>query len=169
MFEARMRSLARMHVVATLAALCVSVGASAAAAQVFPGDVAPVRPIRIEGYWDRPRSNPEVIGEITISADGGERRAFGVTALQAYKPEEEGVQVLRHTALQPSTLLLRGRKEMVEKFVRAGRDDKIVAFGVYRPASAMFELSSVEVHPSGASNRDAPPGHGSRRHENDDA
>ena len=45
---------------------------------------------------------------------------------------------------------------MVEKFVRAGRDDKIVAFGVYRPASAMFELSSVEVHAGGAPRGDAP-------------
>jgi len=167
MREARTRSLARTHAIATLAALCVSVGATAAAAQVFPGDVAPVRPIRIEGYWDRPRSNPEVIGEITISAEGQERRQFGVTALQAYKPEEEGMQVLRHTALQPSTLLVRGRQEMVEKFMGAGRDDKIVAFGVYRPASGMFELSSVEVRPAGASDRDAPRGRGSHENDND--
>ena len=162
MREAGARSFVRARAVATLAALCVAGGASAAAAQVFPGDVAPLRPIRIEGRWDRPRSNPEVIGEITISAGRGERRPFGVTALQAYKPEEEGMQVLRHTALQPSTLLLRGRTEMVEKFMRAGRDDEIVAFGVYRPASAMFELSSVEVHAGGASHGDAPRGPGAR-------
>jgi hypothetical protein len=154
--EAGARSLVRAHAVAMLATLCVAGGASAAAAQVFPGDVAPLRPIRIEGQWERPRSDPAVIGEITISAERGERRPFGVTALQAYKPEEEGMPVLRHTALQPSTLLLRGHKDMVEKFVRAGRDDKIVAFGVYRPASAMFELSSVEVHAGGAPRGDAP-------------
>ena len=125
--------------------------ATPAPARMGPG-VATVRPIRIEGYWERPRSEHDVLDEITIAADGGARRQFGVTALQAYKPEEEGAQVLRHSTLQPVTLTLQGRKEMIERFMHAGRDDKIVALGAYRAGSARLVLSSVEVHHA------APPG-----------
>lgn len=114
-------------------------------AQHFPGDATPTRPIRLEGYWDRPRSAPEVLGEITLSPDGRTRRSFGVTALQAYKPPEEGVQVLRHTSLQPITLLLRGREEMVQRLLKARTDEKVVAYGVYQAGSATFTLASVEI------------------------
>jgi len=150
MRETRTNAAAPAVVLAAVVALWSVSQARPADALVFPGDVAPVRPIRIEGYWDRARSERDVIGEVTVSAEGNERRRFGVTALQAYKPEEEGIQVLRHTSLQPSTLLLRGRKEMVERFMGAGRNDKVVAFGVYRPASADLELSSVELQPADA-------------------
>src|SRR5512140_3815643 len=111
----------------------------------LPGDVAPVRPVRIEGYWNRDRRAPGVLDGITIvSDDGGTRRTFGVTALQAYKPEEEGVQVLRHSSQQPGLRLL-GRREMVRRFMNAPETEKVVAFGVYRPATGTLTLSSVEV------------------------
>jgi hypothetical protein len=109
-------------------------------------DLAPVRPLRIEGYWDRPRTAPAVIGEVTISADGRTRRTFGITAIQAYHPEEEGIQILRHSALQPVNLLLRGREELVQRFLGARTDEKVIALGVYRAGSGMFILNSVEIH-----------------------
>ncbi len=111
----------------------------------LPGDVAPVRPIRIEGYWSRDRRAPGVLDGIQItSSAGGPRRTFGVTALQAYKPEEEGVQVLRDSGLQPSLRLL-GREDMVRRFMDAPTTAKVVAFGVYRPASGIIVLGSVTV------------------------
>jgi hypothetical protein len=111
----------------------------------FPGDVAPVRPIRIEGYWDHDRLAPGVLDSIPIiSRTGGPRRIFGVTAVQAYKPEEEGAQVLRNSGLLPSLRLL-GRDDMVRRFMDAPATAKIVAFGVYRAGSGTITLSSVEV------------------------
>ncbi|MBI3768164.1 MAG: hypothetical protein HY271_06655 [Deltaproteobacteria bacterium] len=108
-------------------------------------DVAPIRPIRIEGYWGRDRRAPGVLDGIAISSNrGGPRGTFGVTALQAYKPEEEGVQVLRHSGLQPSLRLL-GHDDMIRRFVEAPTTEKVVAFGVYRPATGTLVLSSVEV------------------------
>ncbi len=117
--------------------------ASGRAASV--GAVAAPRPIRIEGYWDRDRRAPGVLDGIRITSNaGGPRRTFGVTALQAYKPEEEGPQVLRHSSLQPSLRLL-GDEDMVRRFMDAPPTQKVVAFGVYRAASGTLVLSSVEV------------------------
>jgi hypothetical protein len=110
----------------------------------FPGDVAPIRPIRMEGYWDRDESARAVIGTVTILADRGARRTFGITALQAYKPEEEGVQVLRHSALGPGLRVI-GPEEMVQRFLHAPPSEKVTVFGVYRPGSATLTVSSVEI------------------------
>ena len=103
------------------------------------------RPIRIEGYWERGTSYGPIIEEITISASGHDRRHFGISAIQAYKPEEEGAQILRHSSQRPSTLLLAGRKEMIESFMAARPDQKITAFGLYRAGAGQLILSSVEV------------------------
>ena len=103
------------------------------------------RPIRIEGYWERGTTDPATIAEITISASGHARRQFGISALQAYKPEEEGAQVLRHSSQRPVVLLLNGRKEMVEQFMTARPDQKVTAFGLYRAGAGQLVLSSVEV------------------------
>ncbi len=103
------------------------------------------RPIRIEGYWERPKTDAAILAEVTVSAAGHPRREFGISALQAYKPEEEGPQVLRHSSLQPVTLLLSGEKEMVERFMTAGPDRKITAFGLYRAGPGQLVLSSVEI------------------------
>src|SRR5439155_21990236 len=66
------------------------------------------RPIRLEVYWDRHRTDPGILEDVTISATGHAKHDFGIAALQAYKPEEEGPQVLRHSTLRPVTLLLSG-------------------------------------------------------------
>ncbi len=110
-----------------------------------PFDAAPLRPIRIEGYWNRDRQAPGVLEGIHItSSAGGPQRIFGITALQAYKPPEEGVQVLRHSELQPSLRLL-GGEDLVRRFINAPETQKVVAYGVYRPASSTLVLNSVEV------------------------
>ena len=111
------------------------------------------RPIRIEGYWDRHRTDPGILEDVTISAPGHAKRDFGIAALQAYKPEEEGPQVLRHSSLEPVTLLLTGRKEMVEQFMTARPDQKITALGLYRAGPGQLVLSSVEI-----ADGTAPPG-----------
>jgi hypothetical protein len=109
------------------------------------GDVAPIRPIRMEGYWNRDRRAPGVLDGLTFTSDqGGPRRTFGVTRLQAYKPEEEGVQVFRHSGLLPSIRVL-GQTDMVRRFINAPETEKVIAYGVYRPATGTLTLNSVEV------------------------
>ena len=103
------------------------------------------RPVRLEGYWGRKKTETAVIGEATISAAGHGRREFGITALQAYKPEEEGPQVFRQSSLRPVTLLLNGPKDMIERFIAARPDQKVTAFGLYRAGAGQLILSSVEV------------------------
>jgi hypothetical protein len=134
----------RFAAVTCALAVVAMTGATRATAQVFPGDQVPVRPIRIEGYWDRTKADPAVIGEVTISADGRDRRTFGATAVQAYKPEEEGMAALRHTALQPA-LLLRGKDDLIRKLYAAGPGDKVTILGVYGAGAATLTLNSVDV------------------------
>ncbi len=47
-------------------------------------------------------------------------------------------------SLQAITLLVQGRKEMVERFLGARADEKVVVLGAYR-AAGNLELTSVEV------------------------
>lgn len=101
------------------------------------------RPVRLEGYWERTRAERDVIGEITISAEGRENRRFGVTALQAYQPEEEGMQVFRFTSDHPATLVARGNG--VGRLFAAPRDRKIVVFATYTAGSGLFVVGSVDV------------------------
>src|SRR3954471_13082606 len=129
-------SMLAMPVGVTFIAPCVG-------AQVFPGDQVPVRPIRIEGYWGRTKAEQAVIGQMTLSADGRDRRSFGVTALQAYKPEEEGMSAIRHTSLQPA-VLLRGSDDLVKKLYGAKPEQKVTIFGVYGAGAGTLTLSSVE-------------------------
>jgi hypothetical protein len=107
---------------------------------------SPNRPIRIEGYWGRTRSDPEVIGEVTISAQGRPPRSLGVTAIQAYQPEEEGMQIFRFTSDHPATLLARG--DAVDRLFSAAPDRKLVAFGTYMRGSGLFVVGSVDLVPS---------------------
>ncbi len=105
----------------------------------------PVRPIRIEGYWNRTSSAPKVLQGVTFTdSKGGSPRTFGITALQAYKPEEEGVQVLRHSTMAPSIRLL-GSEDLVRKFMDAPEQQRVVAFGVYNPGSNTITLNSVQI------------------------
>lgn len=135
-----MRLLTSVILGATLLVAVPAVGR----AQI-PGDAATVRPIRIEGYWNRNASSPKVLDTVTFTdSKGGSRRVFGVTALQAYKPEEEGPQVLRHTSLEPGLRLL-GGEEMVRKFMDAPETARVVAYGVYRPGTGTITLTSVDV------------------------
>ena len=131
----------RRHVGATTLALTILAVASVALAQ--GGGVG--RPVRLEGYWTGTQADKDVIGVITVSADGKETRSFGVTALQAYGPEEEGIGVLRPSSLQPITLLLRGDGAMIRRFMTAPPNDKVIALGVYRPGAGNFILTSVAV------------------------
>jgi hypothetical protein len=124
--------------------LTLAIGVGAARAQ-FPGDQVPVRPVRVTGSWGKTTADPNVIGEVTISADGSDRRTFGVTAIQAYNPVEEGMQIVRHSSLQPVTFLLRGRKELIEKLNAAKPDQPVTIFGVYNAGNANLVLSSVDV------------------------
>jgi hypothetical protein len=103
----------------------------------------PNRPIRLEGYWERTRADREVIGEIMISAPGRAPRRFGVAALQAYQPEEEGMQVLRFTSDHPATLLARG--DAVDRLWEVKKDEKLRAFGTYAAGSGLFVVGSVDV------------------------
>jgi hypothetical protein len=131
--------MTRRGFVVLLAAVLGSVPAVAGAV-VF--DTVP-RPVRLEGYWDRTRAAPDVIGDVTISAEGRPARRFGVTAVQAYKPEEEGMQIFRFTSDHPATLLARG--DAVGRFFAAPPDRKVVVFGTYTAGSGLFVVGSVDV------------------------
>lgn len=136
------------HVGAATLALTILAAASVALAQPGVG-----RPVHLEGYWGGTEANKDVIGVITVSPDGKEKRSFGVTALQAFEPEEEGMHVLEPSSLQPITALLRGDEGMIRRFMTASPDEKVVTSGVYRPDSGDFILGSVSVVPrTGKSN-----------------
>src|SRR5688500_4150541 len=85
-YDGRGARTGRMHARAlALAALLVLTTVANGVAQ-FPFGAPASRPIRLEGYWGRTPADPEVIGDVTISAAGGRPpRRFGVTALQAYQ------------------------------------------------------------------------------------
>ncbi len=137
--------LARVALSALAVAMAMTFDVRVVSAQKVPGDQILVRPVRIEGYWKKPTDDPEVIGEVTLSLDGKERRVLGITSIRAYAPAEEGMSLLRHTAQQP-VLLVRGPAAMREKLRNAKPDDKIRIFGVYDPSGATFALSSVDVN-----------------------
>ncbi len=103
------------------------------------------RPLRLEGRLAASADAPDVLEEITVSADGRTRRRFAVTALQAYQPEEEGAQVLRHSTLRPVTLLLRGSSESIRRFWEARPGEKVIVFGVYHAGAGTLTLGGVEV------------------------
>ena len=128
------------HIGATTLALTILVAASGALAQPGAG-----RPVHLEGHWSGTQPDKGVIGVITVSTDGKEKRSFGVTALQAMEPEEEGMHVLEASSLQPTTVLLRGDEAMIRRFMTASPDEKVVTSGVYRPDSGDFILISVGV------------------------
>jgi len=111
----------------------------------LPWEAMPVRPIRLEGYWDRTRDDAAVIGDVVVAANRRAKRRFGITAVQAYKPEEEGIQIFRFTSDHPATLLVRGDRDAVRRFFEAPSDRKVIAFGTYNPGSGTFALGSVEV------------------------
>jgi hypothetical protein len=136
-----------MRVVRALALLSMVLGLAAGSTPAAASEFIGGRPLRIEGYFDPKPGAPDVLEEITVSADGRERRRFGVTKLQAYKPEEEGVQVLRPSTLQPVTLLLRGSDDFVRRFMGAGAEERVVVYGVYLGGPGNFTPSSVEVLP----------------------
>lgn len=125
---------------------CLIVAAAFTAVEAQFPLASPNRPIRIEGYWGRTRSDPEVIGEVTISAQGRPPRSLGVTAIQAYQPEEEGMQIVRFTSDHPATLLARG--DAVDRLFSAAPDRKLVAFGTYMRGSGLFVVGSVDLVPS---------------------
>jgi hypothetical protein len=133
-----------------LALLAVSL-ATAADAQL-PLESLPERPIRLEGFWDRTRADAGVIGDLMISIDGRTKRRFGVAAVQAYKPEEEGMQIFRFTSDHPVTLLLRGDRDTVDRFFDVPRDRKLRAFGTYNRGSGTYVLGSFETLDVGAAN-----------------
>jgi hypothetical protein len=133
---------------AALLVLALVVGAPPDAGWAQRPLTAPGRPVRLEGYWDRTRSEPGIIGEIVVGTSGADKRSFGVSAAQAYQPEEEGAQIFRGSTLQPVTLLLRGPRESVRRFLDAAPGDKIVAFGLYYAGPAQLVLSSVELEPA---------------------
>jgi hypothetical protein len=133
-----------MAVVATLA---IMLAVTVCARAEFPGDQVPVRPVRLQGYWGRTKAEQAVIGELTLTAGGRDKRTFGITGVQAYNPEEEGMSVLRHTSLQPA-LLLRGSDDLVKKLYGATPQQKVTIFGVYGAGAGTLTLSSVEVAPS---------------------
>jgi len=101
------------------------------------------RPIRLEGFWDRTRADRDVIGEVTISAPGRTPRRFGVTAIQAYQPEEEGMQIFRSTSDHPATFIARG--DAVDRLWEAPKDRKMVIFGTYMAGSGLFVVGSVDL------------------------
>jgi hypothetical protein len=125
-------------------AACVLLAALPASAQ-RPFDAAPARPMRFAGYWDRDTGDPLVLGVVTVAGAVGAARPFGVTAAQAYNPPEEGVQVFRASSLQPTTLRLLGKDDMVRRFLGARPDQKVVALGEYTAGSATFVLAGVEL------------------------
>lgn len=127
-----------------LAVACLIVASLVAAASAqFPLGGSPNRPIRLEGYWERTRAAPDVIGEITIAGTGRAPRRFGVTAVQAYQPEEEGMQIFRFTSDRPATLVARG--DGVGRLFAAPRDRKVVVFATYASGSGLFVVGSVDV------------------------
>jgi len=142
MFFIRHASSTRSVLVALMIAGALFASVSSLGARTMSGHA---RPIRIEGYWGRGKADAAIIAEITISASGHARRQFGISALQAYKPAEEGTHVLRHSSQRPVTLLLNGRKEMIESFMAARPDQKVTAFGLYRAGAGQLVLSSVEI------------------------
>lgn len=125
---------------AALAAVLV-VAAAALAQPLGPATVP--HPIRLEGYWERTRAEPDVIGEVSIAAEGRGTRRFGVTAVQAYQPEEEGMQIFRFTSDRPATLVARG--DGVGRLFAAPRDRKVVVFATYASGSGLFVVGSVDV------------------------
>jgi hypothetical protein len=136
----------RRRILAGALAIAIVLPASRTLARHAPGAVggAP-RPIRMEGYWDRDSQAPGVLEGIPITpSKGGQPRTFGITALQAFQPEEEGAQVLRHSSLQPSLRVL-GRDEMVHRFLDAPANQKVVVLGAYRAGSGTIILNSVEL------------------------
>ncbi len=130
---------------AALLALLVLLAAAGRATGQLPWEAMPVRPIRLEGYWDRTRDDAAVLGDVVVAAGGRAKRRFGITAVQAYKPEEEGIQIFRFTSDHPATLLVRGERDAVRRFFEAPSDRKVIAFGTYNPGSGTFALGSVEV------------------------
>jgi hypothetical protein len=128
-----------------IAVVVLLAGGDCALAQRFPLESLPERPIRLEGYWDRTRDDRDVIGDLVVSTNGRAKRRFGVTAVQAYKPEEEGMQLFRFTSDHPVTLLVRGDDETVRRFFEAPSDRKVIAFGTYNRGSGTFVLGSVDV------------------------
>jgi hypothetical protein len=128
--------------------LALAVGSPPDAGWAQRPPIAPGRPVRLEGYWDRTRRDPGIIGEIVVGSSGADKRGFGVSAAQAFNPEEEGAQIFRGSSLQPVTLLLRGPLESVRRFLDAAPGDKIVAFGLYYAGPAQLVLSSVELEPA---------------------
>jgi hypothetical protein len=128
--------------IATLAAVMLLPAVGVARSPVAS---SPPRPIRIEGYWERDARAPTVLEGIRVtSSAGGSPRVFGVTALQAYKPAEEGVQVLRNAAPEISLRLL-GDESLVRRFMDAPGTQKVVAHGVFRAGSSTLILDSVKV------------------------
>lgn len=103
------------------------------------------RPVRLEGYWEGTRADPEVIGTLVVSPDGTRKRTLGVTAAQGYQPPEEGTQIFRGSTTQPIALVLRGRSELVARFMDAKPTERIIAFGLYSAGAAQLVLSSVEL------------------------
>jgi hypothetical protein len=128
---------------ASLSLLALVLVAGTAAAQL-PLESFPERPLRLEGYWGRTRDEPGIIGDVTTSVPGRSKRRFGVTAVQAYKPEEEGMQIFRFTSDHPVTLLVRGDADVVQRFFTAPPNQKVVAFGTYNRGSGTFVLGSVD-------------------------
>jgi hypothetical protein len=109
--------------------------------------IAPLagRPVRLEGFWGRTRQSRDVIGEVSVAVAGRQPRILGITAVQAYHPEEEGAQLFRFTSDHPVALLVRGDDEMVRRFLEAPPDARVTAFGTYTAGSGLFVLGSVDV------------------------
>lgn len=128
-----------------MTSLCLLLAAAVPAFAVPPIGALAGRPIRLEGYWGRSRQSPEVIGEVSVAMTGRQPRNFGITAVQAYHPEEEGAQLFRFTSDHPVALLVRGDAELVRRFMEASPDTRVTAFGTYTAGSGLFVLGSVDV------------------------
>jgi len=142
-----MRSIRRVapSSLVALAALVAVVVAPAAGRTGTHAKTVPPRPIRIEGYWERDAGAPGVLEGIHVTSSvGGSPRIFGVTTLQAYKPDEQGVQVLHGTPGEVSIRLL-GNEALIRRFLDAPGTKKVVAHGVYRAATSTLILDSVTV------------------------
>lgn len=139
----------RRALCAAIVLLAAAVAFPAAASAHEPAKTPPPRPIRIEGYWERGAGAPGVLEGINVTSNaGGSPRIFGVTALQAYKPSEQGVQVLHGTGPEMApgvTLRLLGDETLVRRFMDAPGTQKVVAHGVYRDTSSTLFLDSVKV------------------------
>jgi hypothetical protein len=131
---------------AFLLTVAILLAATAAPARAeLPIDAVPQRPIRMVGYWERDRGAPKVLEAIRIvSTEGGPPRLFGITALQAYKPEEEGPQVLRHSGPR-ATLRVLGAKAVVDRLLNAPATERVTIYGVYNPGTDTITLNSVEI------------------------